>query len=75
MRWPRQPRVMGILLIFLAVAIYLVMIGEIFPLLWQYRDYPLVRVLLAFLSGGIWKSSSRGRGYCSKESYRGPSSY
>jgi uncharacterized membrane protein len=43
---------MGILLIFLAVAIYLVMIGEIIPLLWPYRDYPLVRVLLAFLSGG-----------------------
>jgi hypothetical protein len=52
MRWPREPRVMGILLIFLAVAIYLVMIGEIIPLLWPYRDYPLVRVLLAFISGG-----------------------
>ena len=31
MRWPREPRFMGILLIFLAVAIYLVMIGEIIP--------------------------------------------
>ena len=62
MRWPREPRVMGILLIFLAVAIYLVMIGEIIPLLWQYRDYPLVRVLLAFLSGGHLEELFQGTG-------------
>ncbi|MGH8070108.1 MAG: hypothetical protein ACRERE_33655 [Candidatus Entotheonellia bacterium] len=52
MRWLREPRIMGILLIFLAVVIYLVMMGEVIPLLWPYRDYPLVRVLLALLSGG-----------------------
>jgi hypothetical protein len=33
------------------VVIYLVMMGEVMPLLWPYRDYPLVRVLLALLSG------------------------
>ena len=52
MRWFREPRIMGILLIFLAVVIYLVILGEVIPLLWPYRDHPLVRVLLAFLSGG-----------------------
>jgi hypothetical protein len=53
MRWPRDPRVMGTLLIFLAVAIYLVMIGEVIPLLWWHRDLPVVRVLIAFLCGGL----------------------
>jgi hypothetical protein len=52
MRWLRDSRIMGVLLIFLAVVIYLVMMGEVIPLLWPYRDHPLVRVLLAFLSGG-----------------------
>ena len=52
MRWLREPRIMGILLIFLAVVIYLVMMGEVIALLWPYRDYPLVRVLLALISGG-----------------------
>jgi hypothetical protein len=42
---------MGILLIFLAVAIYLVMIGEVIPLLWWHRDQP-VRMLLALPCGG-----------------------
>jgi hypothetical protein len=52
MRQPREPRIMGILLILLAVVIYLIMMEEVMPLLWPYRDHPLVRVLLAFLSGG-----------------------
>ena len=52
MCWLRESRLMGILLIFLAVVIYLVMMGEVISLLWPYRDYPLVRVLLALLSGG-----------------------
>ena len=52
MRWLREPRIMGILLIFLAVVIYLVMMGEVISLLWPYRDYQLVRALLALISGG-----------------------
>jgi hypothetical protein len=52
MRWLREPRVMAIRLIFLGVVVYLVMIWGVMPLLWPYRDHPLVRVLLAFLSGG-----------------------
>jgi hypothetical protein len=52
MRWPREPRVMGFLFILLAVIIYLLMLGGVIPLLWPYRDHLLVRVLLAFLSGG-----------------------
>jgi hypothetical protein len=53
MLWPREPHVIGILLILVAVAIYFVLMGEVIPLLWPYRDHPLVRVLLALLSGGI----------------------
>jgi hypothetical protein len=52
MRWPREPRVMGFLLILFAVVIYFIMIAEVIPLLWPNRDRPLVRVLLAFFSGG-----------------------
>jgi hypothetical protein len=52
MYWPREPRVMGILLILVAVVIYLVLMREVIPLLWPYRDHPLVRVLLALLTGG-----------------------
>lgn len=52
MRWLRERRVMGILLIFLALLVYVIMIGGILPLFWPYRDHPLVWELLAFLSGG-----------------------
>ena len=52
MRWRRDSRVFGIALIFLAVVIYLVVMGWGVPLLWPYRDHPLVRVLFAFLTGG-----------------------
>ena len=52
MHWPLDSRLMGILLISLAVAIYLAMIGEVIPLLWWHRDHPVVRVLLALLCGG-----------------------
>jgi hypothetical protein len=41
-----------LLFILLAVIIYLLMFGGVIPLLWPYRDRLLVRVLLAFLSGG-----------------------
>jgi hypothetical protein len=51
MRWWRDSRVFGITLIFLAVVIYLVVLGWGVRLLWPYWDHPLVRVLLAFLSG------------------------
>jgi hypothetical protein len=52
MRWPREPRIIGFLLILFAVVIYLIMIAEVLPLLWPNRDHPLVRVLLALFSGG-----------------------
>jgi hypothetical protein len=52
MRWLGKPRVMALLLILLSVVIYLVIMAEVFPLLWPYRGHPLVRALLAFLSGG-----------------------
>lgn len=52
MRWPREPHVIGFLLILFAVAIYLIMIVEVIPSLWPNRDRPLVRVLLALFSGG-----------------------
>jgi hypothetical protein len=51
MRWCREPCMRGVLLILVAVVIYMIMWGMI-PLLWPYRDHPLVWVLLAFLSGG-----------------------
>src|SRR5215207_112905 len=51
MRWFRESRIRGALLILVAVVIYVIMWGMI-PLLWPYRDHPLVWVLLAFLSGG-----------------------
>jgi hypothetical protein len=51
MRWLRDPRLRSVVLILLAVVLYLMMWGLI-PLLWPYRDHPLVWVLLAFLSGG-----------------------
>jgi hypothetical protein len=43
---------MGLLLIALALIIYVVVMWGGIPLLWPYRDHPLVRVLLAFLTGG-----------------------
>jgi hypothetical protein len=52
MRWPREPRIIDLLFILLAVIIYLLMFGGVIPLLWPYRDRLLVRVLLTFLSGG-----------------------
>lgn len=52
MRWLRDSRLLGIVLIVLAVVVYLVTMWGIIPLLWPYRDHSLVRVLLAFLSGG-----------------------
>jgi hypothetical protein len=51
MRWLRESRLLGLVLIVLGLVAYLMMWGMI-PLLWPYRDHPLVWVLLAFLSGG-----------------------
>jgi hypothetical protein len=52
MRWLRESRLLGMVLIVLAVVVYLVMMWGGLPLLWPYGDHPLVRMLLAFLSGG-----------------------
>jgi hypothetical protein len=52
MCWLRDFRVLGIVLVFLILASYFIILAWVFPLLWPYRDHPLVRVLLAFLSGG-----------------------
>jgi hypothetical protein len=52
MRRLRDSRPLGIVLIVMAAVVYLVMMWGVVPLLWPYRDHPLVWVLLAFLSGG-----------------------
>jgi hypothetical protein len=55
MRWPREPRIIGFLLIVFAVVIYRIMIAEVIPSLWPNRDRPLMRVLLAlFQEAGMW---------------------
>ena len=52
MRWLRDSRLLGIVLIVTAAVVYLVTMWGIMPLLWPYRGHPLVWMLLAFLSGG-----------------------
>ena len=52
MRWLGESRLLGIMLMVMAVVVYLVLMWGMIPLLWPYRDHPLVWVLLAFLSGG-----------------------
>ena len=52
MRWLRDSRLLGIVLIVTAAVVYLVMMWGIMPRLWPYREHPLVWMLLAFLSGG-----------------------
>jgi hypothetical protein len=52
MQWLRDSRLLRIVLIVMAAVVYLVLIWGMMPLLWPYRDHPLVWVLLAFLSGG-----------------------
>ena len=52
MRWLRISHLRGIVLIVMAAVVYLVMMWGIMPLLWPYREHPLVGMLLAFLSGG-----------------------
>jgi hypothetical protein len=42
MRWLRESRLLGLVLIVLGLIAYLMMWGMI-PLLWPYRDHPLVR--------------------------------
>jgi hypothetical protein len=42
---------LGIVLFLLAFMGYFIVYGVVFPLLWLYRDHPLVWFLLAFLSG------------------------
>jgi hypothetical protein len=52
MRWLPDSRLLGVVVIVLALIVYLVTMWGIMPLLWPYRDHALVRFLLAFLSGG-----------------------
>ncbi|HXH12435.1 MAG TPA: hypothetical protein VNP04_22040 [Alphaproteobacteria bacterium] len=52
MRCLRASRSLSIVLVVLAVVVYLMTMWWGIPLLWPYRDHPLVRFLLAFLSGG-----------------------
>jgi hypothetical protein len=52
MRWFRESRLLGIVLIVMAALVYLVLTWGMIPLLWPYRNHALVWVLLAFLSGG-----------------------
>ncbi len=52
MRWLRESRLLGIVVIVLALMVYVVTMGGIMPLLWSYRHHPVVYFLLAFLSGG-----------------------
>jgi hypothetical protein len=52
MRWLRDSRLLGVVVLVLALIVYLVTMWGIMPLLWSYRDHALVRFLLAFLSGG-----------------------
>ena len=52
MRWLRESRLLGMVLMVLGVVVFLVMMWGVFPLLWPYLDHPLVRVLFAFLTGG-----------------------
>jgi hypothetical protein len=52
MRWLRESRLIGIVLIVLGMIVYLVLMWGGMPLLWPYRDHPLMYFLLAFLSGG-----------------------
>jgi hypothetical protein len=52
MRWLRRSRVRGIVLIVLTLVVYVIIMWGGIPLLWPYRDHPLVRVLFAFLTGG-----------------------
>ena len=52
MRWLRDTRVLSVVLALLALLGYFVVYEVVFPLLWPYRDHPLMWLLLAFLSGG-----------------------
>jgi hypothetical protein len=53
MRWLRdRHRRTLVLLLFFALLGYFVVYGVAFPLLWSYRDHPLVWFVLALLSGG-----------------------
>jgi hypothetical protein len=52
MRWLREARLLRLVLFLLLALIgYFVVYGVVFPLLWPYRDHPVVWFLLAFLSG------------------------
>jgi hypothetical protein len=52
LRWLGNSRLLGIVLMVMAAVVYFVLMWGMIPLLWPYRDHPLVWVLLAFLSGG-----------------------
>jgi hypothetical protein len=52
MRWLRETPMLAVMLLLLALIGYVVVYGVVFPLLWPYRDHPLVWFVLALLSGG-----------------------
>jgi len=52
MRWLRNTHMLAIVLVLLGLIGCFVMYGVVFPLLWPYRDHPLVWFVLALLSGG-----------------------
>jgi hypothetical protein len=52
MRRLGESRFLGIVLMVMAVVVYLILMWGVTPLLWPYRDHPVVWVLLAFLTGG-----------------------
>jgi len=52
MRWLRDSDLLSVVFIVIAAVIYFATMWGILPLLWPYREHPLVWVLLAFLSGG-----------------------
>ena len=62
MRRLGESRLLGTMLIVMAVVVYLVLTWGMIPLLWPYRDHPLVRVLLALLSGGHLEELFRAPG-------------
>jgi hypothetical protein len=52
MRWLRNTPMLAVVLVLLALIGYFVVYGVVFPLLWPYRDHPLVWFVLALLTGG-----------------------
>jgi polyferredoxin len=63
MPWLRDPRRRRfVLFLLLAFIGYLAVYEVVFPLLWPYRDHPMVWFLLAFFSGNHLPELFPGRG-------------